>query len=34
LSPTADCTPQRAIILAALAPLGFVVVLLPWCIAD
>jgi uncharacterized membrane protein YwaF len=26
--------PQRAIILAALVPLGFVVVLLPWCIAD
>jgi hypothetical protein len=34
LSPTADCTPQRAIILAALAPLGFVVVLLPWRVGE
>ena len=34
LSPPADCTPQRAIILAALAPLGFVVVLLPWRVGE
>jgi hypothetical integral membrane protein (TIGR02206 family) len=26
--------PQRAIILAALVPLGFVAVLLPWCVFD